>query len=323
VSKRVDIVSLLCLGGAMLLWGTSFAAMKTALVGFPPMTVIWIRMALGSLIFLPFWPRLPKPERRPGDWKWLLLLGLFEPCLYFLLEGYAINLTTSSQAGMISAIVPLLVAAGAALFLKERLPALAVAGLAISVGGVVALSLAGAPAEHAPAPALGNMLELLAMVSAAGYMLVAKRMSSRYDPWILTGLQSVMGAVFFLPALLTTDPAVWLAAPRSAWIAALYLGCFVTLGGVGLYNVAVSRMPASRAAMAINLIPLVAVAAGWLVLDEALTPVQGLACIAIVGGVMLGEFASPEIALVTAEPPQQVTVPEATADEPSDPRKRP
>jgi drug/metabolite transporter (DMT)-like permease len=314
VARRFDIVSLLCLGGAMLLWGTSFAAMKAALVGFPPMTVVWIRMALGSLIFLPFWRRLPRPEYRPGDWKWLLLLGLFEPCLYFLFEGYAIELTTSSQAGMISAIVPLLVAAGAALFLRERLPALAVVGLMVSVGGVVVLSLAGAPAEHAPAPALGNMLELLAMVSAAGYMLVAKRMSSRYDPWILTGLQSVMGAVFFLPALITTDASTWLAAPRGAWIGALYLGCFVTLGGVGLYNVAVSRMPASRAAMSINLIPLVAVVAGWLVLGEVLTLVQGVACIAIVGGVMLGEFASPEIALLTAEPPQPVNVPESPGD---------
>jgi drug/metabolite transporter (DMT)-like permease len=309
VAKRFDIVSMLCLVGACLLWGTSFAAMKSALEGFPPMTVVWIRMALGSLVFLPFWRRVPKPEYRKGDWKWLLLLGLFEPCLYFLLEGYAITLTTSAQAGMVSAIVPLLVAAGAAVFLKERLPGWAFVGLAVSVGGVVVLSLVGAPAADAPAPALGNALELLAMVSAAGYMLIAKRMSSRYNPWVLTGLQSVMGAVFFLPALLTTSPSVWMAAPRGAWIGALYLGCFVTLGGVGLYNVAVSRMPASRAAMSINLIPLVAVVTGWLVLGETLTPLQGFACVAIVGGVVLGELASPEIAFVTAEPPQSVPRP--------------
>jgi drug/metabolite transporter (DMT)-like permease len=271
------------------------------------MAVIWIRMVLGSLIFLPFWKRIPKPDYHPGDWKWLLLLGLFEPCLYFLLEGYAINLTTSAQAGMISAIVPLLVAAGAAVFLGERLPMLALAGLLISVGGVVVLSLIGAPAQHAPNPALGNTLEALAMVTAAGYMLVLKRMSSRYDPWMLTGLQSAMGAIFFLPGAIASNPLTWLAAPRSAWIAALYLGCFVTLGGLGLYNVAISRMHASRAAMGINLIPLVAVFTGWLVLGESLTAWQGVACVAIVGGVILGEIGSPELALESAEPPQPIS----------------
>jgi drug/metabolite transporter (DMT)-like permease len=313
--KRSSVVSFLCLIGAVLLWGTSFAAMKTALADFQPMAVVWIRMVLGSAVLLPFWHKVPKPSYRPGDWKWLVLLGLFEPCLYFLLEGYAINLTTSAQAGMVSAIVPLLVAAGAWVFLKERLPVPAMVGLIVSVAGVVVLSLAGAPAQNAPAPALGNTLEVLAMVSAAGYMLVLKRMSARYDPWFLTGVQSFMGALFFLPGALLSNPATWLQASRNAWIAALYLGCFVTVGGLGLYNVAISRMHASRAAMSLNLIPLVAVIAGWLVLGEALAPVQGVACAAIVGGVVLGEIGSPELALETAEPPQPLVLPEGAPED--------
>ena len=291
--KRVDVLSLACLGTAVLLWGTSFTAMKAALAGFQPMAVVWMRMAIGSLIMLPLWRRVPRPRYEAGDWKWLLLLGLMQPCLYYLLEGYAIQLTTSAQAGMISAIVPLLVAAGAALFLSERLPGAAVFGVFLSVAGVVGLSLAGAPAADAPAPALGNGLEVLAMVSAAIYMLVVKRLSTRYDPWLLTGLQALAGVVFFLPGAVLSDPVRWLDAPASAWVGTLYLGCFVTLGGFGLYNMAMARMDAGRAAMSINLIPLVAVATGWIVLGEALRPVQAIACAAIVGGVVLGELGAP------------------------------
>ena len=55
----------------------------------------------------------PGPTTGPGDWKVLTLLCLMQPCAYFLLEGYAVSLTTSAQAGMVSALVPLLVAAGA------------------------------------------------------------------------------------------------------------------------------------------------------------------------------------------------------------------
>jgi len=312
VRKRVDVVSLVCLGTAVLLWGTSFTAMKAALGGFQPMAVVWMRMAIGSLLFAPFWRRLPKPDYRRGDWKWLLLLGLFEPCLYFLLEGYAIDLTTSAQAGMISSLVPLLVAVGAAVFLKERLSPRAIAGLLISVAGVVVLSLAGAPAAGAPSPALGNTLELLAMVSAACYMVLAKRLSARYSPWFLTGLQSLTGALFFLPGAIASDPSTWLAAPTGAWAGTLYLGCFVTLGGFGLYNMAVARMDANRAAMSINLVPLVAVIGGWALLHETIGPLQLLAGAAIVGGVVLGELGSPEVVLETAEPPMLIEVPDVS-----------
>ena len=64
-----------------------------------------------------------------------------------------------------------------------------------------------------------------------------------------------------------------------------------------------------------GLIPLVAVVAGWLVLGESLSPVQGAACVAIVGGVVLGELGSPGLALETAEPPQPVTLPVSAPEE--------
>jgi len=109
-ARHGRIVPLLCLLGAVLFWGTSFAATKTALDSFTPMTVIWLRMAIATVVFAPAWFFLPKPAYRRGDLKWLSLIALLQPCLYYLAEGYAIRLTTSSAAGVISAIVPLLVA---------------------------------------------------------------------------------------------------------------------------------------------------------------------------------------------------------------------
>lgn len=291
-TKTTSFLPLLMLGGAVVLWGTSFASMKIALTGFEPMAVVWIRMATGSAIILPLWSRIPKPDRRPGDAKWLAVLVLFQPCLYFLFEGFALDYTTSAQAGMIAAIVPLLVALGAWVFLSERLTRLTFAGLILSVLGVIALSLGGESSAQASNPVLGNTLELLAMTVGAAYMLVVRHLSARYNPWLLTGIQTVAGAVFFLPGALLSHPETWIQAPAAAWIGAAYLGGFVTLGAFGLYNMAISRVAAARAVIAVNVVPLVAVATGWILLGEALTPVQFVAGAVIAVAVYLGEKGS-------------------------------
>jgi len=288
-SRSTRVVPLLLLMGAVVFWGTSFAATKVALDSFTPMTVIWLRMSVATLAFLPFLPRIPRPEYRPGDWKVLALAALCIPCLYYLAEGYAVRYTTSSQAGVISAIVPLLVAAGAAIFLKERLTTRSLIAIAASLVGVAMLSGGGASQASAPNPVLGNTLELLAMVAAAGSMLAIKHLSIRYNPWWLTGMQAIVGVVFFAPFALAGNPSAWFTAPPIAWGCVFYLGIFVSLGAFGLYNSALKSLPASRAALAINLVPAVAILTGWLARGEQLSWVQLAACVLIVGAVVFAE----------------------------------
>jgi drug/metabolite transporter (DMT)-like permease len=289
-ASRAEALPLLGLAAAVLLWGTSFVATKAALTGFGPLVVVGIRMMLASTMMTVLWPRLPSPRRRGGDWKALLVLAAMWPCVYFVLEGNALQLTTASQAGTISALVPLLVAVGARVFLAEHLARQAIAGLAISMAGVFALSVGGPAESAAPNPALGNALEVLAMVCYAVSTLTLKSLVGRYNSWLLTGLQCLAGAIAFLPALLLTPIHVWQTAPPEAWAGVLYLGVLVTLVPSGLYNVAVSRMPAGRAAMAINLVPVVALISGWAIQGDSLSVLQGIACVAILGGVLLGQI---------------------------------
>jgi drug/metabolite transporter (DMT)-like permease len=289
-SLRAEALPLLGLAGAVVLWGTSFVATKAALTGFGPLVVVGMRMLLASAMMTVLWPRLPSPRRRGGDWKALLVLAAMWPCVYFVLEGNALQLTTASQAGTISALVPLLVAVGARIFLTERLARQAIVGLIISMAGVFALSIGGPAESAAPNPALGNALEVLAMVSYAVSTLTLKSLVGRYNSWLLTGLQCLAGAIAFLPALLLTPIHAWQSAPPEAWAGVLYLGLLVTLLPSGLYNVAVSRMPAGRAALAINAVPVVALISGWAIQGDSLSPLQGAACVAILGGVLLGQL---------------------------------
>ncbi len=280
---------LLLLGGAVLFWGSSFLATKSAMHSFSPMAVMWLRMVFASLVFLPFWRRVPRPARRPGDRRYLLLAVVFIPCLYYLLEGFALKYTTSGQAGAVSAVFPLLVAAAAWPLLGERLSWQGGAGIAVSVGAIAVLSFTGVHQAAAPAPLLGNVLEFCAMLAATGSTLVVKHLTSRYDPWFLTGLQAAVGVVFFAPLAFAGGVPGFAAAPLSTWAALLYLGVVCGLGAFGLYNSALKLLPANRAALAINAIPVVALLGGWLVLGEALTWPQLLACALIVGAVVFAE----------------------------------
>ncbi|MDR3686526.1 MAG: DMT family transporter [Coriobacteriia bacterium] len=283
-------LAMLCLIGAVIFWGMSFMATKTALEGgFSPMTVVWLRLVIACLVLAPFWARIPKPDYRRGDIGWLVLVCLLQPGIYYLCENYAIGLTTSSQAGVISALVPLLVAAGAWVFLHEHISARTLGGIALSIGGVAALSLGATAGVHAPNPVLGNVLEVVAMVSAAGSMIALKHLVQRYDPWMLTGIQALAGVALFLPGALASNPRTWLAMPASAWWGVAYLGAFVSLGAFGLYAMALRKLPASRAALAINAVPVVALITGWLVLGESLGVLQAIGCVAIATGVALGQ----------------------------------
>ena len=63
----------------MFFWGSSFIAMKIAFRDFAPLHVIFWRLAIASCCFLLILPRLRRQRVRPGDWRYLGLMALFEP----------------------------------------------------------------------------------------------------------------------------------------------------------------------------------------------------------------------------------------------------
>ncbi|WP_034632141.1 DMT family transporter [Maridesulfovibrio bastinii] len=282
-----SILPVIAVLGAVFLWGGSFAAAKTALSSLDPWTVVWFRMVLGVLVGLPFLKKFFRFHYCRKDLKYLVLMVLFQPCLYFLFEAYALTYTTSAQAGVIAASVPLLVSVGAWLLFSEKITFKTVFGLLISVAGVCVLTMSGSSSANAANPLLGNLLEICAMICTAGYMLLMKKMSSSYSPFALTFIQTLGGAVFFIPGAFRMNWSMHLSS--SLIFSLLFLGCFVTLGAFGLYNYAISRIKASEASAYINLVPVVAVCLGWIFLGEALNPVQSVASVAVLFGVWISQ----------------------------------
>jgi drug/metabolite transporter (DMT)-like permease len=270
---------------AMLLWASSFIALKWAFMVYPPMWVIAGRMVVGLCCFSLLWKQILKFEYRAGDWRLLTLISVCEPCLFFLLESQALMYTSASQAGMMTALAPILTACAALIFLQERLSRMRWLGFSVAVAGVIILTVTSEKDISAPNPILGNSLEFLAIICGAVYSIGFKILCQRYSPITLTALQSLVGTLFFLPiALMTEGDLVF---DSKAILATLYLGMFVTLGAYLLYNIAVSVIPVTKAAAFINLIPVFTVFLAYFFLDERLSWIQWSACGVVFLGVWL------------------------------------
>ncbi|GAA5213099.1 DMT family transporter [Corallincola platygyrae] len=287
MQQRLPTIALII---AMLLWGSSFIALKYAIGEMHPVWVIFGRMLLASLCFLLMFKAVKQFKYQAGDWKRLAVMSLCEPCLYFVLEGEAMRHTSAAQAGMITALLPLMVAVLAWFSVGEKVSRKMLSGFMVAIIGVVWLTLAGESDSHAPNALWGNFLEFLAMICAAVYSINLKHLSARYPAITLTAFQAFCGAIFFAPMLM------WVPVPEQvsniALLSIVYLGVVVTLGAYLLYNYAISKVKVTAAAGYVNLIPVFSLLFAYILLGERLNSQQWVAAGLIILGVLISQWRS-------------------------------
>ncbi|SHJ57400.1 DMT family transporter [Halodesulfovibrio aestuarii] len=289
IIKKALILPQISLCVAMTLWASSFVAMKFAIVAFSPMLVVFCRMAIASLVLLTQWRRIELKKIPREHWKIFAFLVVCEPCLLFMFEAHALKYTSASQAGMICSIVPIFVAVGSFLLYKEKQPRIVWAGFITAIGGVTLLSIKSIVTDAAPNPLLGNFFEMMAMLSATGYILTAKRLCASYSAFTLTALQAWIGTIFFFPILLLSGETIPVNVQPEAVMAILYLGTAVSFGAYLFYNYGLRHVPAAQASAYGNLIPVIALGLSHVILSESLTVLQYAACILVLSGVWMSQ----------------------------------
>jgi len=288
--QKIDLIGIIFLLTAMLTWASSFIALKAAIGPVGPMSVVFGRMVIASLCFVYFIPSFAKLPFTKKDVKYILLLTLFEPCFYFIFEAKALQLTTASQAGMITSMMPLMTAIAAGFVLKEHITNKVLIGSFLAVIGAIWLSLGAQSSEHASNPLLGNFLEFCAMICGSWYAISVRYLSQKFSALFLTAIQAFIGSIFFAPLALWeyfTVP-MHLNLEVFGWI--VYLGVVVTLGGYGMFNLALSRIEAARASVFVNLIPVFTVLLAYLFLGEVLSPTEMTASMVIFGGIIVSQM---------------------------------
>lgn len=286
------------------LWGGGMVAMKFAFVSFSITQVVFARVAMAAVVYLPlirYWWPLPYKK---GDWKYLGALVAFEPCLFFAFETSGMAFTTASQGGVIAACFPLCASIAAWIFLKEKLTRRIIFSMCCAVVGVAGASYFAESSGNASNPLLGNMLMVGAVLSSTGYAVCARYITQRYSFLAVSALQAWGGTIVFLPFLLgSSRPEAPITS--TAIFSMIYLGLGVGLFVYLSYNYCISHLKTGVVALFSNLIPVFTLFFAFTLLNERLNWPQALCIGLTLGGVIIAAIPGQKAPKNKIEPDMQ------------------
>jgi drug/metabolite transporter (DMT)-like permease len=278
----------------MAVWGSSFVVTEVVLDEAGPFAVTWLRFGLGLLVLLPFAYRRGFRLRLALE-PAFLLFGLTGVALVYGLQTMALVFTSAANTALISAGVPVAAAVLARVFLKERIPPARLLGIGLSVLGVGLVSGA-TPGGDTGAVLLGNALMVGCVIAYGAYAVQGRALRGvqRYPAVVTTAASFAAGLLFLLP--LAVGEVVLFGAPElgaQGWVVLVYLGVAASALPIFLWNYALGHVPASAAALYINLVPVVGLGSALLV-GERVGAAQLLGGALAVAGVLLGDLAPPK-----------------------------
>ncbi len=263
-SRRLGLLSLTT-ALAPVTWGTTYVVTTEWLPPDRPLLAATVRALPAGLLLVAVGRHLP----HGAWWAKAAVLGVLNMGAFFALLFVAAYRLPGGVAAVLGAAQPLLVAVLAVPLLGERLRArtlllglLGVAGVAlIVVTGPVALDPVGVLAGLAGTACMGTGVVL------------TKRWGRPVPVLAFTGWQLTAGGLFLLPLALAAEglPPVLTVGEAGGL---LYLATVNTALAYVLWLRGVGSLPTARVSFLALLSPVVAATAGWLLLDQVLSPLQ-------------------------------------------------
>jgi drug/metabolite transporter (DMT)-like permease len=275
---------------AVLIWGWTFVATKILLAEMGPVEVFALRLAIG----LPFLgivlvaTRTPLRFARPD--VPIIVLGGAILAAHFIIQGAGLVTTTAINSSWIITVSPLALAVLSVIFLRERLGAGTVLGIAIATAGVLLLVSRGNLTDLEWLRSTGDWLVLISAPTWAIYTVVTRDFVRRSQPLAATfvilavttvcvwALLIAMGGVSRIPAL-----------SGRGLVALIYLAIPGLAVAHWFWQAGVAALGPTRAGLYLYLEPLATLVLAVPLLGEPFGPMTALGGALVLGGVYLGE----------------------------------
>ena len=273
---------------ATLIWGCAFVAQSVGMDHLGPMSFQAIRSALAVLALLPLiriMDRDPKayvPRWKDRDlWKTGILCGL---ALFVAqsLQQVGLLYTEPGKAGFITAMyivmVPVL-----GLFLGRKCGGRVWLSVALAVAGLYLLSCVGVTDIN-----IGDILILGSAAAFAAQIVLIDSLAQTMDGVRLNCVQFVVVTVLSALAAVITEEPTWQGVIDCA-LPLLYTGVLSSGVAFTLQILGQQLLPPEPASLIMSLESVFAVLAGWVLLNQTLSPTELLGCVLVFIGVILSQ----------------------------------
>jgi drug/metabolite transporter (DMT)-like permease len=289
--SRQTSLAIAALVVTMIIWGTSAVYMRKTALELTPENAIAFRYLLLSGILIPGLLITGGWRVARSDWPRFLVTGLVGMLGYnwFVNEGFA--RIAAGLGTIITMVEPLFIAVLAWALLREKLTASIFLGIAVSLAGAMVLFWPDLMKDTAnPVSGWGIVCLVLACLGWAIYTIVGKPLLERYSSFTVTAWTMLMTTPVLLA--LSTKPMLTVASELTGvqWAEIIFLALGSGLIGTMLWNYGAKHLPGALTGSFLYLIPVIAVVAGWLILNEAITMHLIAGGLLMLAGVAIAQF---------------------------------
>lgn len=287
--KKSLLIPYLALAAICLIWGTTYLALRIAVLHFPPLLFVTIRQIIaGSLLtgFMLLVAKQPFPS-------WALIkrqaiAGFFMISMGNGLVAWAEVYIPSGIAAIICSLMPMTVIMINLAINKDEKPTLPIMmGVVMGLAGIVMIFGENINEFGNPDYLLAIILVFVGVISWAGGSIWLKKSSGNDNPFLNAGLQMFFGGIWLAPLSLLFDDLSSVTWSSEALYTMIYLVLIGSIVAYACYSYVLKKLPMTIVSLYAYVNPLVAVILGWLVLDEKLNANIGIAFLLTVAGIYI------------------------------------
>lgn len=260
---------------AVVVWGASFIATKIAVGQISPISVVWIRFAIGiPILFAAVLMRKQFAFPKGTEWLYFSLLGFLGIAFHQWLQSNGLQTSEATTTAWIVATTPAFLSILGWLVLKEKLTLIQTSGIILAMVGVIVVVSKGdfTSLSIGKFGAPGDVLILISSVNWAVFSILSRRglkdhPSTRMTFWVMTIGWLITSAAFIGQGRYTELPQL----DARGWWSLIYLGIFTTgLAYIAWFDV-LSQLPAAQSGAFLFLEPPSSMIVATVVLNEQVT----------------------------------------------------
>jgi len=287
--KRELLIAYIALMAICIIWGTTYLALRIAVLHFPPFLFTAIRQTIAGLLLMVFMVAIAKTAWPSKDHIIRQAIGgFFMISLGNGLVAWAEMHIPSGIAAIICSLMPMVVILiNLAINREERPTVPIILGVLIGLTGIVMIFSEHIGEFSKTEYLFAIFMTLTAVISWALGSIWIKKYNSASSPFLNAGLQMFFGGLFLFPVSLLFDNLTSISWSPEAGYSMLYLIIFGSIIAYACYSYVLRKLPMTIVSLYAYVNPLVAVVLGWMVLSEKLNLKISIAILITVAGIYI------------------------------------